>query len=172
MRLNSQNITRKVYARQQPVCGFQFIVCQSLIDRGVWQPPPIMQILPVGKRIGPPSRPPSIRLQIQAGTNATKGAGHETAGNIRHVLFELGVEPSLTVLEAAAILRWSYWKARRYFSQVDGICVSYQPKRYKRPYRTFTIPVSVFAREWQKMTGHEPEAAHVLHDRLALAIQK
>src|SRR5258707_8067208 len=74
----------------------------------------------------------------QADENATNGAGHETAGNIRHVLFELGVEPSLTVLEAAAILRWSYWKARRYFSQVDGICVSYQPKRYKRPYRTFT----------------------------------
>lgn len=93
-------------------------------------------------------------------------------GNIRQVLFELGVEPSLTVLEAAAILRWSYWKARRYFSQVDGICVSYQPKRYKRPYRTFTIPISVFAREWQKMTGHEPEAAHVLRHRLALAIQK
>lgn len=88
------------------------------------------------------------------------------------MLFELGVEPSLTVLEAAAILRWSYWKARRYFSQVDGICVSYQPKRYKRPYRTFTIPISVFAREWQKMTGHEPEAAHVLRHRLALAIQK
>jgi len=108
----------------------------------------------------------------QADTNATNGAGHETTGHIRRVLFELGVEPSLTVLEAAAILRWSYWKARRYFSQVDGICVSYQPKRYKRPYRTFTIPVSVFAREWQKMTGHEPEAAHVLRHRLALAIQK
>ena len=108
----------------------------------------------------------------QADANPTNGAGHETVGNIRHVLFELGVEPSLTVLEAAAILRWSYWKARRYFRQVDGICVSYQPKRYKRPYRTFTIPISVFAREWQKMTGHEPEAAHVLRHRLALAIQK
>lgn len=88
------------------------------------------------------------------------------------MLFELGVEPSLTVLEAAAILRWSYWKARRYFSQVDGICVSYRPKRYKRPYRSFMIPVSVFAREWQKMTGREPEAEHVLRHRLALAIQK
>jgi len=108
----------------------------------------------------------------QADTNATKGAGHETAGNIRHVLFELGVEPSLTVLEAAAMLRWSYWKARRYFRQVDGICMSYRPKRYKRPYRTFTIPVSIFAREWQKMTGHEPEAADVIRHRLALAIQK
>ena len=95
----------------------------------------------------------------------------KTAGPFNDLLFELGVEPSLTLQEAAAILRWSYWKARRYFSQVDGICVSYQPKRYKRPYRTFTIPVSVFAREWQKMTGHEPEAAHVLRHRVALAIQ-
>lgn len=25
------------------------------------------------------------------------------------------------------------WKARRYFSQVEGICVSCRPKRYKRP---------------------------------------
>jgi hypothetical protein len=91
---------------------------------------------------------------------------------LNNLLFELGVEPSLTVHEAAAILRWSYWKARRYFSQVDGICVSYRPKRYKRPYRTFTIPVSVFAREWQKMTGHEPEAADVIRRRLALAIAK
>jgi hypothetical protein len=40
---------------------------------------------------------------------------------LNNLLFELGVEPSLTVHEAAAILRWSYWKARRYFSQVDGI---------------------------------------------------
>jgi len=91
---------------------------------------------------------------------------------LNNLLFELGVEPSLTVHEAAAILRWSYWKARRYFSQVDGICVSYRPKRYKRPYRTFTIPVSVFAREWQKMTGHEPEAADVIRHHLALAIPK
>jgi hypothetical protein len=61
----------------------------------------------------------------QADVNATNSAGYETAENIRNLLFELGVEPSLTVQEAAAILRWSYWKARRYFSQVDGICVSY-----------------------------------------------
>jgi hypothetical protein len=80
-----------------------------------------------------------------------------TASGLDKLLFELGVEPSMTVNEAAAILRWSYWKARRYFSQVEGICVSYRPKRYKRPYRTFTIPLSIFAREWQKMTGYEPE---------------
>ena len=91
---------------------------------------------------------------------------------LNNLLFELGVEPSPTVHEAAAILRWSYWKARRYFSQVDRICVSYRPKRYKRPYRTFTIPVSVFAGEWQKMTGHEPEAADAIRHRLALAIAK
>ncbi len=129
--------------------------------------------VPANRRENRPAEPSVFDSAInQADTNATNGAGHETAERIRHVLFELGVEPSLTVLEAAAILRWSYWKARRYFSQVDGICVSYQPKRYKRPYRTFTIPISVFAREWQKMTGHQPEAAHVLRHRLALAIQK
>ena len=129
--------------------------------------------VPAGRQENRPAKPSVFdSASNPADKNATNGAGHETAGNIRQVLFELGVEPSLTVLEAAAILRWSYWKARRYFSQVDGICVSYQPKRYKRPYRTFTIPVSVFAREWQKMTGHEPEAAHLLRHRLALAIEK
>jgi hypothetical protein len=104
--------------------------------------------------------------------NATHDSRPEAASNIRNLLFELGVEPSVTVHEAAAILRWSYWKTRRYFSQVDGICVSYRPKRYKRPYRSFTIPVSIFAREWQKMTGHQPEASDVIRQRLALAIQK
>jgi hypothetical protein len=108
----------------------------------------------------------------QADQNPTDGPRHATASNIGNLLFELGVEPSLTVQEAAGILRWSYWKARRYFSHVDGICVSYQPKRYKRPYRTFTIPVSVFARDWQKMTGQEPEAADVIRHRLALVIPK
>jgi hypothetical protein len=88
------------------------------------------------------------------------------------VLFDLGIEPSMTVNEAAAVLRWSYWKARRYFSQVEGICVSYQPKRNKRPYRTFTIPLSVFTREWQKMTGREPESTEIIHRRIALAGQK
>lgn len=70
------------------------------------------------------------------------------------------------------MLRWSHWKARRYFSRIDGVCVSSCPKRYKRPYRTFTIPVSIFAREWQKMTGHEPEAVDVIRHRLAVAIRK
>ena len=91
---------------------------------------------------------------------------------LRKLLFDLGVEPSMTVNEAAAVLRWSYWKARRYFSQVEGICVSYQIKRYKRPYRTFTIPLSVFTREWQKMTGREPESTEIIHRRIALAGQK
>jgi len=108
----------------------------------------------------------------RADRNATTDRRNGTTSSVNDLLLELGVEPSLTVQEAAAILRWSYWKARRYFSQVDGICVSYRPKRYKRPYRTFTIPVSVFAREWRTMTGHEPEAADVLRHRLALAIQK
>ncbi len=78
----------------------------------------------------------------------------------------------MTVNEAAAILRWSYWTARRYFSQVEGICVSHRPKRYKRLYRTFTIPLSVFAREWQKMTGREPESTEIIRQRGALAIHK
>ncbi|HEX4134029.1 MAG TPA: hypothetical protein VHY84_05350 [Bryobacteraceae bacterium] len=102
-----------------------------------------------------------------------QGPTASQTGEVLHrVLFDLGVEPSMTVNEAAAVLRWSYWKARRYFSQVDGICVSYQPKRYKRPYRTFTIPLSVFAREWQKMTGREPESTEIIHRRIALAGQK
>jgi hypothetical protein len=103
---------------------------------------------------------------------APNDASADSAGDIKGLLFELGVEPTLTVHEAAATLRWSYWKARRYFSQVDGICISHRPKRYKRSYRTFTIPVSIFAREWQKMTGHEPEAVEVIRHRLALAIRK
>ena len=62
-----------------------------------------------------------------------QGPAEPPTGEALHrVLFDLGVEPSMTVNEAAAILRWSYWKARRYFSQVEGICVSYRPKRYKR----------------------------------------
>lgn len=103
---------------------------------------------------------------------ATSDQAADTTSGLNGLLFELGVEPALTVHEAAAVLRWSYWKARRYFSQVDGICVSYRPKRYKRPYRTFTIPVSIFAHEWQKMTGHEPEAVEVIRHRLAVAIRK
>jgi hypothetical protein len=101
-----------------------------------------------------------------------RSAPNQRRDGLSELLFHLGVEPSLTVHEAATILRWSYWKARRYFSQVEGICVSYRPKRYKRPYRAFTIPVTVFTREWQKMTGHEPEAADVIRHRLAAAIQK
>jgi hypothetical protein len=119
-----------------------------------------------------PSVPSLSSVPNQDGPPA--GSGHQgpTGNGLDQLLFELGVEPSVTVREAAAILRWSYWKARRYFCQVEGICVSYRPKRYKRPYRTFTIPLSIFAREWQKMTGHEPEAVDVIRRRLALAIQK
>jgi hypothetical protein len=94
------------------------------------------------------------------------------AGEIDDLLFGLGIEPSLTVREAAAILRWSYWKARRYFNQVDGICVCYRPKRYKRPYRTFTIPVSIFAREWQKMTGQQPESTEMIRQRLLALVNR
>lgn len=106
------------------------------------------------------------------GMNAFRQPAQRKVDGLNGLLFQLGVEPSLTVHEAADILRWSYWKARRYFSQVEGICVSYRPKRYKRPYRMFTIPVSIFAREWQRMTGREPEAADVIRRRLAATIQK
>ena len=99
-------------------------------------------------------------------------AERQTREALQRLLFDLGVEPSMTVNEAAAVLGWSYWKARRYFSQVEGICVSYRPKQYKRPYRTFTTPLSVFAREWQKMTGREPESAEIIHRRIALAVKK
>jgi hypothetical protein len=92
-------------------------------------------------------------------------------GAINDLLFKLGIEPALTVREAAAILRWSYWKTRKYFRKVEGICVCYQPKRYKRPYRTFTIPLSVFAREWQKMTGQQPESAHLIHQRVLTLVK-
>jgi hypothetical protein len=106
------------------------------------------------------------------GLNPRLAATEQNPEVLRGVLLQLGVEPSLTVREAAAILRWSYWKARRYFSQVDGICLSHRPKRFKRAYRTFTIPVSVFAREWQKMTGQLPESLEVIRQRVALIIRK
>jgi len=104
--------------------------------------------------------------------NAQTPSEPQTPEGLRQLLFDLGVEPSMTINEAAAVLRWSYWKARRYFSQVEGICVSCRPKRYKRPYRTFTIPLSVFAREWQKMTGREPESIEIIRQRVALAVHR
>ena len=116
-----------------------------------------------------PARPGIASSAVAQIVGAVDG---QKAGNgLDQLLFQLGVEPSMTVNEAAAVLRWSYWKARRYFSQVEGICVSYRPKRYKRAYR-FTIPLSIFAREWQKMTGHEPESADIIRRRLAPSIQK
>ena len=104
------------------------------------------------------------------GTGASRTP--ESESSLKDLLLQLGVEPTMTVKEAATIMRWSYWKARRYFCQVDGICISHRPKRYKRPYRVFTIPVSIFAREWQKMTGHEPEPAEMIRHRLAMASRK
>ena len=106
-------------------------------------------------------------VPVQAGSCVVSGEPTAAvASGINDLLFKLGVEPSLTVREAAAVLRWSYWRARRYFSHVDGICVCYRPKRYKRPYRMFTIPVSIFAREWQKMTGQQPESTEMIRQRL------
>jgi hypothetical protein len=110
--------------------------------------------------------PSSASLTLLSPANLSFGGGIND-----DVLVKLGVEPSLTVREAAGILRWSYWKARRYFSRVEGICVCYQPKRYKRAYRTFTIPISVFAREWQKMTGQQPESTQLIRQRLLTLVQ-
>ena len=121
-----------------------------------------------GETVGTPNAT-GMRPESQV-ASLNKPTGTVT-GTINDVLFKLGVEPTLTVREAAAILRWSYWKTRRYFRRVEGICVCYQPKRYKRPYRMFTIPVSVFAREWQKMTGQEPEAAYFIRQRLLTLIK-
>jgi hypothetical protein len=50
----------------------------------------------------------AIAINIQNPSEPQTGEG------LRQLLFDLGVEPSLTVNEAAAVLRWSYWKARRY----------------------------------------------------------
>jgi len=118
------------------------------------------------ERAGDGVLPFPVHAPVQSETEQTSTSGTASQANINHILFKLGVEPSLTVREAAAVLRWSSSKARRYFRKVEGICVCYQAKRFKRAYRTFTIPVSVFAREWQKMTGRQPESAEIIRERL------
>ena len=67
------------------------------------------------------------------------------------------VEPVMTVAEAARILRWSYDSGRRYFRDLPGVLVKFQPKRYKRPYKHYMIPKSVFQREWDKMATFNAE---------------
>jgi hypothetical protein len=62
-------------------------------------------------------------------------------------------EQLITIKEAASALRWSYDSVRRYFKDQPGVLVRHQPKRYKRTYRTYMIPISVFRREWNKMAG-------------------
>jgi len=66
----------------------------------------------------------------------------------------LGIEPVLTIAEAATLLRWSYDSVRRYFKDLPGVLVKTRPKRYKRPYRIYMIPKSVFQREWNKMSAY------------------
>jgi len=106
----------------------------------------------------------------QEESSVVQGGAPSTEG-IHQILFNLGVEPSLTIREAAGVLRWSCSKARRYFRKVEGICICYQPKRFKRAYRTFTIPVSVFAREWQKMTGQQPKTGQIIRERLVSCVK-
>jgi hypothetical protein len=69
-----------------------------------------------------------------------------------------GVESVLTITEAAALLRWSYDTVRRYFKDQPGVLVKFRPKRYKRPYKQYKIPVSVFQREWQRMASYNAES--------------
>jgi len=132
--------------------------------------------LKINDQVSPPQKNPSdtvIRFPNSAEPQVGSPGQPATSlvSGLNDVLFNLGIEPSLTIREAAALLRWSHWKARRYFRHVDGICLCYQPKRYKRAYRTFTIPVSIFAREWQKMTGQQPESSHMIRERLLTLVR-
>lgn len=120
----------------------------------------------------PDTAAPNLRgLEPEPQIRLLNPSARAVPGIINEVLLKLGVEPTLTVREAAAILRWSYWKTRRYFRGVEGVCVCYQPKRYKRPYRSFTIPLSVFAREWQKMTGQQPQPPELIHQRVLTLVK-
>ena len=57
-------------------------------------------------------------LATQAAANVARSdQTADSAGGLKNLLFELGIEPTLTVHQAAAMLRWSYWKARRYFNK-------------------------------------------------------
>jgi hypothetical protein len=68
-----------------------------------------------------------------------------------------GIEPVLTIAEAAALLPWSYDSVRRYFKDLPGVLVKFQPRRYKRPYKQYMIPQSVFQREWNAMLAHNAD---------------
>jgi len=64
-----------------------------------------------------------------------------------------GIEPVYTIAEAATILRWHYQTVRRYFKDLPGVLVKFQPKRYKRAKKHYFIPKSVLQREWQRMAS-------------------
>jgi hypothetical protein len=72
-----------------------------------------------------------------------------------------GIEPVLTIEEASVLLRWSYDSTRRYFKDLPGVLVKFQPKRYKRPYKQYMIPKSVFQREWDRMAAFNVEQRRV-----------
>jgi hypothetical protein len=69
-----------------------------------------------------------------------------------------GFEPLYTLREVASLLRWHPDTVRRYFKNVPGVLVKYQAKRYKRPYRQYMIPKSVFQREWNRMAGFNSDS--------------
>ena len=62
-----------------------------------------------------------------------------------------GLERVYKVAEVAQMLRWSSDSVRRYFKDLPGVLVKYQPRRYKRPYRSLMIPESVVQQQWNKM---------------------
>lgn len=68
-----------------------------------------------------------------------------------------GIEPVLTISEAAVMLRWSVDSVRRYFQNLPGVLVKVQPKRYTRQHRRYKIPLSVFRREWDKMAAYNTQ---------------
>ena len=68
------------------------------------------------------------------------------------------IEQVLPIAEAATVLRWSYDSVRRYFKDLPGVLVKFQPKRYRRPYKLYMIPKSVFQREWDKMATFNAES--------------
>ena len=70
-------------------------------------------------------------------------------------------EDLLTVKETAAALRWSYDTARRYFQNQPGVLVRFRPNRYKRPYKVYMIPRSVFEREWNRMASFNSASANL-----------
>jgi hypothetical protein len=70
-----------------------------------------------------------------------------------------GVEKLHTIAEVATALRVSYDSARRMFKDLPGVLVRVKPSRYRRIYRVYLIPESVFRREYQRMASYNEKGA-------------